>query len=174
MIMHQILSGPINSGKSTRLMRDVQKWMREGKGVSGWVGLKGEYLDSPVQKAGYDIVFITMSKIHERQPFIRTTPFKNSFAWKQFYFDQTILDRVATIDFGQPDIFVIDEVGPLELEDQKGFWNILSKIYSTHQETVSVVRESCVEKFKRAFPEHECSVQLSKEETPPSWLWARP
>lgn len=151
--MHTILSGPVNSGKSTRLWQDVKKWIGEGKKVSGWVCIRGEGAGIRGQAEGYDIVFITMSKIHEPQPFIRTTPFENSFAWRRFYFDQTVFDKAATIDFGRPDIFVIDEVGPLELEEKKGFWAGLPKIYKDCANTITVVRLALIDEFKGAFKE---------------------
>lgn len=101
----------------------------------------------------YDIFFITMSKVHEPLPFIRTTPFKNSFAWRRFHFDQTIFDDVEKMDFGKPDIFVIDEVGPLELFDKKGFWNILPALYLKHANTVTIVRSELTRKFRCVFVE---------------------
>ncbi len=174
--MHTILIGPINSGKSTRLWTEVQKWIAEGKKVSGWISMPSsvDRRQSSAEK-NYDIVFITMSKIHEPLPFIRTKPFKKSFAWKRFHFDQSIFDRVVETsgrtslhDFGKPDIFVIDEVGPLELEDKKGFWPVLKSVYEKYSRTTTVVREDCLDRFKQAFPENEYLVQSTLESLPPS------
>lgn len=151
-------------------MRQVENLIVEGKKVSGWVcrqlTVNSEQLTA---KKEYDIVFIVMSQIFEPRPFIRTTPFKNSFQWRRFYFNKDIFDTVGAtsrsplLKFGKPDIFVIDEVGPLELEDRKGFWNVLPDIYSRHKETMTVVREGCVEKFKRSFPAQIYLVQPIQE-----------
>lgn len=149
---HYILSGEVNSGKSTTVWKQYKIWSEEGRDVSGWISLpnivKGE-------KAGYDIVILKGSAESVRQKFIRPYPFKDAFNWRQFWFDDSIFKLVSEMDFGDADVFVIDEIGPLELEDKLGFYNLLPKLYERYENTITVVRTTCLEAFWTIFHGHK-------------------
>ncbi|EKD51662.1 MAG: hypothetical protein ACD_62C00209G0013 [uncultured bacterium] len=148
---HFILTDPVNSGKSSRLYQYVLDNIRDKQRVSGWLCLP--VFDGQARK-GYDLTLLIQSQMQSPIPFIRPTPFAGAVKWRRFYFDQTVFETISNLDFGNPDLFVLDEVGPLELEDKLGFWPFLENVYQTHNHTITIVRENCLDLFRNTFATH--------------------
>jgi len=155
---HTLISDEVNTGKSSKLWELVKFFINQGRNVSGWISLP--YFENDI-KTGYDIVFITMSKIQNKRKFIRKESFQGSAQWRSFFFDETVFVDSSKIEFGKPDIFVIDEVGPLELCDHMGFWPVLHNIYN-NRSTLTVVRRKCVDQFRKEFSEYEFNLLAEK------------
>lgn len=151
---HHIFTGEINSGKSTKLWDFYLDEKTNGSKISGWVSLP--YFENGA-KLGYDITFIIESRDLPKKPFIRTSlraGDNTGLRWRKFIFDEACFEEVRRLDFGRPDIFVIDEVGPLELEDHGGFWPFLNGIFSSNNCTITVVRNNMIDKFLDAFRDY--------------------
>ncbi|MBF0105818.1 MAG: hypothetical protein HQM16_10885 [Deltaproteobacteria bacterium] len=145
---HFILSREINTGKSSELMQYVVCQINRGLKVSGWIS--PPFIKDNL-KCGYDVVFFVLSRQLNAQRLIREIPFDRASRWRRFYLDRSVFYQARTLDFGTPDLFIIDEVGPLELVDHEGFWPALADIYKKQRRTVTVVRRSSVTGFKREF-----------------------
>jgi nucleoside-triphosphatase THEP1 len=136
---HYILTGEINSGKTTVLT----KFFNDSAGkkiIAGWL--------SPKE---YDIHFIKGSKIISKMPLARKKPFKPSVKFGHLWFNENAFKEASKIDFGECDIFIIDEIGPLELEEKKGFCALLPGIYKKYDTTITVIRTSCLNSFTKIF-----------------------
>ena len=154
---HLILTGEIGSGKSTLLLKKLNKWISDGLKIAGWI--TPSHFSNNV-KDGYDMMIFSDSKLIRTMTFIRDKKFPKSFKWKRWWISQDAFDTIACFDFGKADQFVIDEVGPLELEDKKGCRAQLPLIYSRYKNTITVVRQSCLDLFRAEFGPMQ-SVSLS-------------
>lgn len=146
---HHIITGEVDSGKSSHLQELFLSLKGERK-ISGWISLPF-YEGS--KKTGYDILFIRESVEEGPRRFIRTCEFDCATRWKRFFFDEQVFVDAVEKDFGRPDIFVIDEVGPLELFEQRGFWPIMETVYSKYKTTITVCRNTLLDDFQRRFDE---------------------
>jgi len=140
-----ILTGPVDSGKSTALWQFFLSSL-DAK-VSGWISLP---FFEDGEKKGYDIVFIENSRPADRKLFIRKEG-------QGFRFNEEIFcEAIKYVEVGdKKGVFIIDEVGPIELVQKGGFWPFLNVIYSSYLATLTVVRDSCVADFKKAFSRHK-------------------
>lgn len=145
---HHILTGQINSGKSTRLWTLFNQYSQEGVRLAGFISLP---VFEDKKKIGYDLAIIKDSRETARYPLARNRTFGGAKKWRDFWFDESIFAQVEGFDFGQCDIFLIDEIGPLELVDKKGFYTAAKRIYETFENTITVVRSDCPEKFYETF-----------------------
>jgi len=139
---HHIITGKIGSGKSSCALSLAKRLVKQGKKVSGWISIKN------MEEKGYDIIFIRSSRFSRPKRFIREAKFSGSLKWRRFWFSGDIFRQAGLIVSAKKgDIFIIDEVGPLELEYHKGFWRYLARIYKTYPTTVTVVRRGCIKEL---------------------------
>lgn len=140
--MIHIITGNINSGKTTRLL-SIYNAKKQGDGFySPKVFIDGHY-------AGQEIIRLSTG---ERKFFSFKTGFipdgwdeeyhyqSYSFSYNGFLFVRNII-----LDIIQNNIepIFVDEIGPLELNEQ-GFYNILNLLLKTDKDMYITVRQSCV------------------------------
>lgn len=138
---HIILTGERNSGKSIRLLSFYKEHKDKIK-ISGWISVP--FVKNGA-KIGYDIVFLNRSVLSKPQRFFRIKPFPLAKKWRNFYVDFSVFERAEKIaKTKKNDIFIIDEVGPLEIFEKKGYYPLLDKLYSANRTTITVVRSELV------------------------------
>lgn len=136
-----ILSGPVHTGKTSSLLR----WSQ-----------------------GRDEVYGILSPVAEGKRIFRNVHTGEQFTMEampgetgiltigRYVFSQKAFDRAAQVvreAMHRPGWLVIDEIGPLEL-DQKGFYTVLKEVLEqphTGQTILLVVREGLVERVKEVF-----------------------
>lgn len=142
-----LLSGAVNSGKTTTLRRWMEEWRAEGVVVQGI--LSQAILDGG-RKSGYDLMDLASGVTH---PLIRSSPFANCWQMGEYYFHadgftalagaiqrhcQDEIRRLEKSEHGQtPYLLVLDEIGPLELRCKKGLYDLL--VYALQQRYASVL-----------------------------------
>ena len=144
--MVKIITGPINTGKSTWLLEDF----KSRKNADGFACLKVRINDEHI---GYEIKHLATG---ETIQFIRKINYipeewneafrlgmHYSFNKEGFEFAKRITDEALAKGV---ECFYIDEVAHLELKDQ-GFADILRKVLKSKIDLVLVVREALVEKI---------------------------
>lgn len=141
--MHFILCDAIDSGKSTFCMRLVKRLTEAGHAVSGWV--------TPAHlvggdKQGHDFVAIDSSRLEPAIPFTRLEPFAGSFRWHRYHFNPQAFERASKLSAGKR-IFIMDEIGPLELDCLKGFYAPMSRALDEASITLSVIRSGLEDRF---------------------------
>lgn len=141
--MHLILCDKINSGKSTFMMGLVQRLITGGAKISGWV-TPPHIKDG--KKAGHDFVLFKNGEIAPPIPFTREEPFENSFQWARFHFNKIAFEQAAKLSTNS-DLFIMDEIGPLELIDNKGFADTACAALTQCPNTLTIVRCEMKEKF---------------------------
>lgn len=134
--MIYLLTGEIDSGKSTAVVKYARKLAEEGKEISGWI--TPAHMDGD-KKIGHDFVLIDRSQFAEPIPFTRLHEFENSFKWRRFYFNKEAFKLADGLSNGC-DLFIMDEIGPLEIEDGKGFTQILGRILDKPKHLLIVMR----------------------------------
>jgi nucleoside-triphosphatase THEP1 len=136
-----ILTGPVHSGKTTFLNNIIPLLRGKNLKIDGYLS---KALWENEEFIGYDLVDL---RDHENYPFIRK---EGSEKWERigsFFFRPKTLDIAKKIIHrcGQADLFIIDEVGPLELND-KGIWPALMDVLTIpEQHLLLVVRDSILE-----------------------------
>ena len=134
--MNFILTDEIDSGKSGHVLALARRMIEEGREVSGWVTvahMEGGY------KTGQDIVKIERGRISVALPFTRPAPFDGSFPWRRFHFNSHAFDDAEELAT-DVDLFIMDELGPLELEESGGFIGIARRAMAGAANTLTVVR----------------------------------
>lgn len=141
--MHFILTGEIDSGKSAFVGKLVRRLAHDGYAVSGWTTPAHMEQGS---KIGHDFVAISQSESKPPIIFTRPDPFEQSFPWRRFHFNKLAFSQSQEI---KPcsDLFVMDEIGPLELEEEMGFAPAARHALETAPHTLTVVRMGLVERF---------------------------
>ncbi|MBN1283101.1 MAG: hypothetical protein JXA24_04930 [Proteobacteria bacterium] len=152
--MHIILTGEIDSGKSSCVQGLVTRIMGQGREVGGWI--------TPAHtragiKAGHDFVAIDAGGPAPPLPFTRARPFQGSFPWRRFHFNRLAFERTTELaerlcrvpgpGSRAPELFVMDELGPLELEEGKGFLKAARRAISVAPNTLTVVRKGLEERL---------------------------
>lgn len=144
--MIQIITGPINTGKTTWLQADFGKYANADGFACRKVRLNGEHI-------GYELVHLKTGEICQFIRKIEHIPIgwnedfrlgaNYSFNKEGSKFAAKIVDEALKKNISR---FYIDEIGHLELKNQ-GFAEILKKILvSKIDSLVIVVRESLVDK----------------------------
>jgi nucleoside-triphosphatase THEP1 len=134
--MNFILTDDIDSGKSSYVLALAERMIEEGLDVSGWITvahMEGGY------KIGHDMVKIERGRISATLPFTRPVPFKDSFPWRRFHFNSHAFEDAEKLAI-DVDLFIMDELGPLELEESGGFIGIARRAIAGGADTLSVVR----------------------------------
>ncbi len=141
-----IFTGAVNEGKTSLIAKWLDAWRREGVPVSG---ILSEGVFDGEAKIGYDLVDIAQGKRH---PLIRRRPFSDSWHLGGYFFDRVGFSALAESVYpgSASELFILDEVGPLELQRKQGFYELLKKmVVHRRQSLLIVVRESEKERLLR-------------------------
>jgi nucleoside-triphosphatase len=164
-----LLTGPINSGKSTAVAQIAQRLRDEKLAVGGIVSL-------PIQQSGMKIGFDALSlstqktTILARLKVIVPNPTIEDRAIGQWIiFDEGLQFCNQQIEAAlqqNPRIIIIDEIGPIELQG-KGFRPMLDKMLLGEAKLpfhlLLVVRTSLVGEVKRLYPNREFTLYNLEE-----------
>jgi nucleoside-triphosphatase THEP1 len=133
-----ILSDKKGIGKTTSL----QKWIESKSYLKGFL--------SPLVEGK------RMFQIIETQEFIPMETKSKDLKIGKYLFDQKSFDKVEQIVLntflaGTKDTIILDEIGPLEINKNLGFHNLVLRLINTRKEYKSnllfVVRQSCLKDF---------------------------
>lgn len=137
--MVTIITGPINSGKTT-MIREIYKNHRSGDGFISIKNMKGSQVE------GFDVRRLSTGKV---RPFIRRSG-EQPGGWKEncTLGPYTISDRVVEWVTGviekliesEIEAILLDEIGVLEI-DGKCFSEVLEKILSSEKDIFITVRD---------------------------------
>ena len=133
-----IVTGPIRSGKTTYL----QKLIKEKKDLAGIL--------SPVMN---DIRFFQNIVNGEMKSMETTSEDSSALQIGRFHFSQIAFDWASEVIenacSNQTDVVIVDEIGPLELQD-KGFAKLLKSILMKNNfsgELILVIREKMLDEI---------------------------
>ncbi len=148
--MVTIITGPINTGKTTWLMKDFDS----RKNADGFACKKVKNNDEHI---GYELVHLATGETCQFIRKINHIPegwneafrlgMHYTFSKEGFTFAEKICDEALAKGVSS---FYLDEVAHLELKGQ-GFANILRRILSADIDLVLVVREALIEKICKSF-----------------------
>lgn len=158
--MHLILSDKIDSGKSTFILDLAGRLIEDGRKISGWITpahMEGD------RKAGHDLILISKGEMAKPIPFTRTTPFEESFPWRRFHFNRNAFELARGLDT-KAEIFIMDEIGPLELEEGEGFIDVVMRALTDATTTISVVRSGLEENLIAMIANETASFSLAQKE----------
>ncbi len=143
-----IVTGKINSGKTTFLKQLIEKEKREGNFPTGIIA---PGIFSGKAKIGYDVVNIA-SEI--AMPLARPRPFaKGNIEFGKFYFSEKAFQFAenALMNFKSGGVVFLDEAGPMELNGQGHAASIRALLNSDIARLYIVVREELVNQFRVEF-----------------------
>jgi nucleoside-triphosphatase len=138
-----ILTGPVHSGKTSLLKKVVRELKGQEYRIDGFLS---ETVSEKGEIVGYNLLGL---KEEKSIPLIRRTGEKE---WQKvgsyFFIPQGLEEAEKIILRGkEADIFVIDEVGPLELSG-KGFWPALKQVvFQPLNSYVFIVRKNIIKDF---------------------------
>jgi len=142
--MTNIITGAIDSGKTTRLIAKFRHLSGGGEKTAGFVSVKN--------LNGYDLVDL-MTPYEPATPFIRKKPLPDG--WEEalefycFSFSREGLERARTIlekaANDNASAFFIDEIGMLEIEG-RGFDTILRRALASFQNVWLTCREDWLDR----------------------------
>ena len=123
-----IIVGPSGAGKSTICRRVVDEWRRRGLPAAGVVAEAREGL--PADR-GLDVVDVATGQRLPLAEFERATGGPVTGRWH--FHEETFAAGLAWCAVVRPDaLFIVDEVGPLELEQGLGWAPIVPRV-AIHQ-----------------------------------------
>ena len=137
-----IVSGTVHSGKTTRLI----KWLKDKNNVQGII--------SPIIDSKRFVVNIQSDEKRKLEIDSGSSQ-KNVIKVGKYIFDKSVFEWACEIILGSiksnPDWLIIDEVGPLELQDE-GLAKAVNKVFSEKDyllktNVVFVVREQLLNDF---------------------------
>ncbi len=138
-----ILTGPVHSGKTTLLKKVVRELRGQKYKVDGFLS---EVVWTGGETVGYDLFDL---KKERSIPLIRKTGEK---VWQKigsyFFIPQSLGEAEKIIVRGkEAGIFVVDEVGPLELSG-RGFWPTLKQVvFQPLNSYILVIRKNIIKDF---------------------------
>lgn len=133
---HLLLCDAIDSGKSRAVLALAQRLIAQGSDIAGFV--TPAFLQGG-RKAGHDFIAIERGLIATPIPFTREAAFEGSFPWRRFHFSRAAFARAATLPL-DASLFLLDEIGPLELEERRGFAPVARRAYERCPLTLTVLR----------------------------------
>ncbi|MDO9547911.1 MAG: nucleoside-triphosphatase [Candidatus Marinimicrobia bacterium] len=145
-----LVTGEVNEGK-TNYMRSLYRELGVGDGfICPKVFENGEFIRYDIRRLSSD----------ESQAFaypLESVPSdwnekcrfgKYSFSSKAIHFAEQIIDELIEQKI-EP--IIIDEIGPLEIENHDGFYNIIKKLLKTQLGAFISIRRSMSDDFENAF-----------------------
>ncbi len=151
--MHFILSDNIDSGKSSFCQELITRLVRDSVPVSGWI--TPAFMEEE-KKAGHDFIAIEDGHLEKKLPLTRTYPFPESFPWKNWHFNPVAFERATKLQ-AERGLFIMDEIGPLEFEDRKGFFEPFKRAFAQTPYTLTVVRSGLEGALIDLFPQEAFS-----------------
>ncbi len=152
--MHALLCDAIDTGKSTFCTGLVQRLLGAGVPVHGW-GTPPHLVDGV--KEGHDFIALQGNAMAAPVPFTRAYPFDGAVPWRRWHFSQRAFDRVTNMhsSFRIPHsaLFVMDEIGPLELDAHRGFVAPMRRAFAEAPHTLTVLRCGLEDRIRTLFPE---------------------
>jgi len=142
---HFILSGDVDSGKTSKLLSFIESAKLLKIFFSGVV-LRPVFSNAKV-KYGYDLLILNSGEVSAQIPAFRETEKIGWHKFRKWHLNPAAFKLANEFVFIPCDIFVVDEVGPLELEDKNGFLPLIHKNYPEAPTTLTVVRSTCVKAF---------------------------
>lgn len=142
---HLVLCDKINSGKSSFCLKLVDILKQEHIEFSGFITPPHplKLLDGD-KKSGHDFLTFSDGDVVTKMPFTRPTPYADSFFMFRYYFNKHAFKKASELNGS---IFIMDEIGLLELDLKQGFYETLLRVISTSKLTLTVVREGLIEKL---------------------------
>lgn len=146
--MINFISGPVNSGKSTRLL-EIYRKIRSGDGFYNHrCFLNNEFIGQDLVRmsTGENIAFSRI-KGHLQNDWDEIYQFRKfSFSRRGFEFAEKVLYESII----KQELIFLDEIGPVELSGE-GFFNIFHWIINNTDEAYVVCRDYCLEQVIRMF-----------------------
>jgi nucleoside-triphosphatase THEP1 len=143
-----LVTGKVNSGKTTHLEKLITEKKTKGLAVSGIIA-RGIFENN--QKIGYDVVDLVSGS---SLPLARTSEFPESdFRLGKFAFSSKAFAFAtkALLDYAPGGVVFLDEAGPLELGG-KGYADCIRILLEADiQSLYIVVREDILEEFKKMY-----------------------
>lgn len=133
---HYLLCDAIDSGKSTAVLALAERLIAQGRDIAGF--LTPAFREQG-RKAGHDFIAIERGRPSPPIPFTREAAFEDSFFWRRFHFSKAAFVRAAGIPL-DANLFLLDEIGPLELEERRGFASVARRAYEQCPNTLTVLR----------------------------------
>lgn len=155
-----ILTGPVDSGKTTFLKRVIEELKRQKVKMDGFLS---EAIVKDQEKIGYDLVDLGDGK---SVPFIRKSGRQDWQRIGPYFFIPEGLSRAKKIILRsrEAEILVVDEIGPLELSGQ-GLWDVLEQvIFQRFQKYLFVLRKGILQDFLKMVGRIELKIFDIKEE----------
>jgi nucleoside-triphosphatase THEP1 len=100
---------------------------------------------------GHDFVLLKQGKLYDAMPFTRSNFMQDSFIWRKYHFNKEAFRLAAKISTAC-DLFVMDEIGPLELEDGMGFSNTLDRVIKSGVNSLIVARTKVKPLIQKLLP----------------------
>lgn len=142
-----ILSGDIQEGKTTFLIRLIELLKQEGLTISGFTA---PGVHEKGRRIGYDLEDIGTG---QQMQFIRDVQSKGTFRHGKYFFNESGLEfgkeLLSNTNTEEADLIVIDEVGPVEMKGKgwaEDIERLLSQVYVPQ---LWVVRNSLLKKAMR-------------------------
>ena len=155
-----ILTGPVDSGKTTFLKRVIAELKKQKIKMDGFLS---EAIVKDQEKIGYDLVDLGDGK---SVPFIRKSGRQDWQRIGPYFFIPEGLSRAKQIILRsrEAEILVVDEIGPLELSGQ-GLWDVLEQvIFQRFQKYLFVLRKGILQDFLKMVGRIELKIFDIKEE----------
>lgn len=134
-----IISGEQGEGKTTFLEEVIALLHEERIDFDGIIA-KG--IDESGERKGFDLIYLKTGKIY---PLSTTTPTVDYTRYGRFFFDENVFHKVTNLLKNTASGFVIiDEVGPLELQD-KGWASAIEQLLNNNTSMIWVVRKSLLD-----------------------------
>lgn len=143
--MIYIVTGPVNSGKSTRLL-SIYNNTKNGDGFYLKKTFKGSVY------TGQEIIRLSSGI---KMPFSYLADFMpevwdEAYRYKHYSFSRAALKFAEDIIAENFNPSYLDEIGPIELAGE-GFYNIFIKLLKTNKDIYTVVRYECLSDIIKKF-----------------------
>lgn len=136
-----VLCDAINSGKSTFCLHLAKELINHECDVSGFV-TPPYTIDG--KKHGHDFIAIDHGKMAPPIPFTREEAFSGSFPMFRYHFNSRAFEIAEGLS---GEIFVLDEIGPLELDHRRGFYDIFKRVTKAAKVALVIVRDGLKDQF---------------------------
>ncbi|MDI6783245.1 MAG: nucleoside-triphosphatase [bacterium] len=156
-----LLTGPINSGKSSAVAQIAQRLREEKLAIGGIVSMP--ILENGIKK-GFDALCLSTRKtklLARLKTLVPNSTLADLAIGQWIIFDNGIRfcnQQIEEARQKNPQVIIIDEIGPLEIQG-KGFRLVLDKILLGEQKIpfhlLVVVRKSLVEEVRLLYPNRE-------------------